>query len=279
MVHIITDSTCDILKDEQERMNITVIPLVVNFGSEMYKDGIEITNKEFYEKLEKVQSLPTTSQVNPAEFEEAFQKVINNGDEVVAILVSSELSGTYQSAFIAMGMVSTESIHLVDSLSASFGLSLLVKEAVKLRDAGHNGKEIAEIIQGLSKRIKLFAVIDTLKYLKMGGRLSATSAMIGSFLGIHPVAEVQNGKVVVIGKARSIKSGFRKLQECIERDPADFAYGFAFGHANAEDRLEKCIEYLKPIIDTEDILTRNLGSVVGTHTGPGVIGIAYISKE
>ncbi len=279
MVKIITDSTCDISKIEQINMGIEVMPLMVNFGEESYKDGIEITRSEFYERLEKVQELPTTSQVNPAEFEESFQKAIDNGDEVVAILISSELSGTFQSAKIAVDSIESDKIYLVDSTTASFGLALLVKEAVRLRDAGLSAKEIAEKIEELAKRVRLVAFVDTLKYLKMGGRLSATSAMIGSFLGIHPVLKVQDGKIHPVGKARSIKSGLRKLHEFLQEEPADYSFGFSFGHSNARDRINSCIEFFTPIIETKDYLVCNIGSVVGTHTGPGVMGVAYITKK
>lgn len=279
MVHIITDSTCDIMKEEQDRMGITVLPLVVNFGEEMYKDGVELSRKEFYDKLEKAQSLPTTSQVNPAEFEEVFENIISNGDEVVCILLASELSGTYQSAVIAADGIDSDNIYLVDSCTTTIGLSILLNEAIKLRDKGYSGKDIASNIQTLAGRVRLYAVIDTLKFLKMGGRLSATSAMIGSILGIHPIVELKDAKVNVIGKSRSLKSGLTKLQEYLENDPADFSYGFAYGHSNSEDRLYKCMEHLKPLVETNDIIIRNIGSVVGTHAGPGVVGIAYIAKE
>lgn len=279
MVHIITDSTCDIMKEEQDRMGITVLPLVVNFGEEMYKDGVELSREEFYDKLEKAQSLPTTSQVNPAEFEEVFEKIISNGDEVVCILLASELSGTYQSAVIAADGIDSDNIYLVDSCTTTIGLSILLNEAIKLRDKGYSGKDIASNIQRLAGRVRLYAVIDTLKFLKMGGRLSATSAMIGSILGIHPIVELKDAKVNVIGKSRSLKSGLTKLQEYLENDPADFSYGFAYGHSNSEERLLKCMDHLKPLVKTNDIIIRNIGSVVGTHAGPGVVGIAYIAKE
>ena len=279
MVKIITDSTSDIAKEDQVRMDLTVLPLIVNFGEQSYKDEIEISRGEFYDKLEKAEELPTTSQVNPAEFEEVFQKAIDDGDEVVAILISSELSVTYQSAVIAADMVSSDKIHIVDSTSGSFGLALLVKEAVKLKEAGFSAKDIADRIRDLTKRLRLVAVIDTLKYLKMGGRLSATSAMIGGFLGIHPVLKVQEGKIIPVGKARSTKSGLKKLKEFLDNEPADFKYGFSFGHSNARDRLDNCIDYFKPFLETDDILICNIGSVVGTHTGPGVVGISYITKE
>lgn len=278
MVRIITDSTCDISKEEQTKLGITVIPLTVNFGDTSYRDGIEITREEFYDKLKNVDELPTTSQVNPAEFEEVFQRVIDDKDEVVAIVVSSELSGTYQSAIIAADALESPNIHVVDSTTVTVGLALLVKEAARLRDEGYSGKDIAKELEQLSKRVRVLAVIDTLKYLKMGGRLSATSAMIGEFLGIHPMLKVENGKIIPIGKARSMKSGIKKLEEFLQEEPADFSYGFSFAHSNAHDQLVNCMDYLKPHLKTDDFIVCNIGSVVGTHTGPGVVGISYITR-
>lgn len=279
MVRIITDSTCDISKEEQLQMGITVIPLTVNFGDNSYKDGIEISREEFYSKLGEAENLPTTSQVNPAGFEEEFQKAIDEGDEVVAILIASELSGTYQSAVIAADTVESEHIHLVDSKTVTMGLALLIKEAVRLRDKGLNGSKIAEEIEKLSKRVRIVALIDTLKYLKMGGRLSAASAVIGGFLGIHPLLKVQAGAIHPVGKVRSIKAGIRKLQEFLEEEEADFSYGISFGHSNAPERLDNCMEYMKPYIKTEDFIICNIGTVVGTHAGPGAVGIGYVTKE
>lgn len=279
MVRIITDSTCDISKEEQIQMGITVVPLVVNFGENSYKDGIEISREEFYSKLEQAEELPTTSQVNPAGFEEEFQKALDEGDEVVAILLASELSGTYQSAVIAADTLESENIHLVDSGTVTMGLALLLKEAVRLRDKGLLGKEIAKEIKTLSKRVRIVALIDTLKYLKMGGRLSAASAMIGSFLGIHPLLKVQHGVVQSVGKVRSLKAGIRKLQEYLEEEGVDFSYGISFGHSNAVERMNSCMEYMKPYLKTEDYILCNIGTVVGTHAGPGAMGIAYITKK
>lgn len=279
MIHIITDSTCEFNPEEQKNMNITVIPHQINFGEVSYRDNIDITREEFYEKLVTVQELPTTSQINPAEFEEVFQKVKEKDEEAVVLLITSELSGTFQSAHIATEMVDSEHIYLVDSNTGSFGLALLVKEAVKLREAGFKAKEIATKIQSLSKRIKLVAVIDTLKYLKIGGRISASSAFIGNILGIHPILEVRNGKIIAIDKVRSFKAGMRKLLEYLEKEPADLSYGLSFGHSNAKEKLDKFVDYIKASYPTNDITITNIGSAVGAHTGPGVIGISYITKE
>lgn len=279
MVQIITDSTCEFSQKEQIDMNITVIPHRVCFGNVSYKDNIDITREEFYEKLATVQELPTTSQINPSEFEDVFQKVKDKNDQAVVLVITSELSGTYQSASIASDTVNSNNIYLVDTNTGSFGLALLVKEAVKLRDAGMMAKDIALKIHSLSKRIKMFAVIDTLKYLKIGGRISASTAMIGTILGIHPIMEVRNGKILAVDKVRGFKSGMKKLLDYLEREPADLSYGLSLAHSNSMDKLERFMEYLKTTIKTDDIIVTNIGSVVGAHTGPGVIGISYIAKE
>lgn len=276
MIRIITDSTCDISKEEQMELNIKVIPLTVYFGDTGYQDGIELSKSEFYEKLEKSDVLPKTSQLNPSQFEEAFKEAIDAGDEVVCIVISQELSGTYQSAVIAADEFEGSTIEIVDSTTASIGLALLVKEAVKLRDQGLSAKLIAVKIRLLAIKVRLYGIIDTLKYLKMGGRLSAASAVIGNILGIHPIIEVRNGKVEAVGKVRSLKSGLEKLIEYTELHPIDYRYGFGYGHSNCEDKLEKVKILMKEHIKTDDISQVNMGSVVGTHTGPGVICIAYI---
>lgn len=278
MVRIVTDSTCDILKDEQEALGIRVIPLTVMFGDKSYKEGIDLSKEEFYEKLADSNILPKTSQVNPQEFEDAFREIIEDGDEVLCILVGAKLSGTYQSATIAAVEFDSSKIVIIDSKISSIGLALLVKEAVKLRDMGKNLKEIQVKINNMVDKVRLYGVIDTLKYLKLGGRLSTTSAIIGSILGIQPIIEVRDGKVSAVGKARSLKSGLNKVIELIDENPIDYKYSLAYGYSNDMDKLDKALEHMKDKVITDNKFISNIGSVVGTHAGPGVVCIAYISK-
>ena len=164
MIRIITDSTCDLSARQAHDLGLTVMPLTVHFGEEAYLDGVEITPPEFYAKLAASGSvLPTTSQINPGAFADAFEAALAEGDEVVGIFISSELSGTYQSAVMAKEMIGSSRIHLVDSRTVTFPLALLLSEAARLRDAGLDGAELARQTTGLSRRLRLMAVLDTLK--------------------------------------------------------------------------------------------------------------------
>ena len=279
MVRIVIDSTSDILKEDRDSQSLIMVPLTVCFGDKTYKDSVEITHDGFYSKLKTATSLPTTTQINPNEFEEVFQKLIDEGDDIVCLCLSAELSGTYSSAVIAAEAIAPDKIFCVDTKSATFGSYLIIKEAVKMRDKGFSAKEIAENARGLADRIRLIAVVDTLKYLKMGGRISAASATLGWLLGIHPIIELAGGKIVVIGKPKGSNAAISKLLEYFLAMPADFSYGIAFGHSNAPAKLKELMDFFAPHIKTEDLITSNLGSVIGTHAGPGAVGIAYIPSK
>ncbi len=279
MVRIVIDSTSDIPKETREKLGFIMVPLTVHFGEEAFKDGVEITHSEFYSRLKNADKLPTTSQVNPNEFEEVFKKIIDDGDDIVCLCLSSELSGTYGSAVIAAGAISPDRIFCVDTKSATFGTYLIIKEALKMRDMGLSAKEIAEKSRQLAGRIRFIAVVDTLKYLKMGGRISAAAATLGGLLSIHPIIEIREGKVEVIGKVKGRKAAFSKLLELYLEKPADFSHGFAFGHSNAPERLVELMDFFAPYVKTEDVITSDVGSVIGTHAGPGALGYAYIPEK
>lgn len=279
MVRIITDSTCDIPPERVAKLNIEVLPLVVNFGNESYRDGVDISVPEFYERLAKSDVLPFTSQVNPSEFEAAFRRCVEASDEVVYLGISSELSGTYQSAYLAKVLLPDASIHIIDTHTVTFALGLLVEIAVSLRDKGLSAEKIAENIRELSTRTRLVAAVDTLKYLKMGGRLSAASAVVGSLLNISPIVSVVNGKVQAIGKARGRKAAFRFMLRELQNDRRDEDYPVSFGHSHAPERLMECMEFFAPHVDTACAVIGNIGCIVGTHAGPGAVGIAYIIKQ
>lgn len=278
MIRIVVDSTCDIPAAKREKLGLTMVPLTINFEDGAYKDAIDLTNSEFYEKLSKAAKLPTTSQVNPGEFEEVFREITCAGDDIVCICLSSKLSGTYNSALTAAGTVSPDRIHCVDTNSASFGSYLIVKEAVGMRDSGLSAKEIAEKSQNISDRLKIIAMVDTLKYLKMGGRLSGTAAMIGGLLGIHPIIKVSKGIIEAIGKTRGQRAAFQKLLDYFIAENVDFSCGVAFGHSNAPEKLKEFMDFTAAHIRTGDVLIGSLGSVIGAHIGPGAVGLAYVTQ-
>ena len=280
MIQIITDSTCDLSAEKAAELNLKILPLTVQFGQETFLDGTEMTPAQFYERLAASGNvLPTTSQLSPAAFLDPFQTALDQGDDVVGIFLSSELSGTYQSAVMAKEMIGSDRIHLVDSRTVTFPLALLVSQAVRLRDQGLDAAELARQVTELTGRIRLMAVLDTLKYLKLGGRISATTAFVGGALGITPIIGVRDGKVESLGKSRGRKAGLRWMREQLAKEPMDLSLGVAFGHSNCPDAMAECMEvFADDIAGASQVLQCDIGSVIGTHAGPGATGIAYFAK-
>lgn len=281
MVRIITDGTSDMTARRAAELNIDVIPMQVFFGQESFLDGVDITREEFFARLASSEELPTTSQLNPDNFLELFQKYADQGDQIVGIFVSAELSGTCQSACIARDMVEGGEVHVIDSRTVTFALALLVEEAARMRDRGLTAAEIAVQVKALAQRTKLLAIVDTLTYLKKGGRISAATAAVGGLLGIKPIVGVDSrGTVEALGKARSTASGLEWMAQHIKKEPADPAYPVAYGHSNSPERVPVCMEALKEVLPQGlPPVMGSIGAVIGTHVGPGAVGAAYIAAE
>lgn len=275
---IIVDSTADLFTELKSRVD--VVPLTVHFGEEEYLDGVTIDHKTFYEKLIESDVLPTTSQATPDSFIKEFQKIKENGDSAVVITISSKLSGTYQSAVIAAE--DFDNIYIVDSGSAAIGSGILAERALKLADDGMNAREIAELLNEEKEKIVIIALFDTLEYLKKGGRISKTAAFAGSLLNIKPVLSVIDGEITVLGKARGSKMGNNLLVEEIEKvGGVDFEKPVLLGFTGLSDALLlKYIEDSKYLWEQglKDIRYTAIGSVIGTHAGPGAIAAAFFKK-
>ena len=276
-MRIITDSASDITQAEAKEMNITVCPLLVRFGMEEFRDGMDITMDEFYQRLSESENLPTTSAIAPGMFEEYY----GEGEDVLAIIVSSKLSSTYQSAVIAKG--DREDVEVVDSLNAALGQRLLVELAVRLRDEGKNIHEIAAILNEKKKNIRLIALLNTLENLRKGGRISSSVAAIGTLLVIKPVIQVVDGVVEMSGKARGAKNGRKIMQECIEATgEIDFDYPYTLAYSGMD--AENLIKYVEEHRDfwnksIEELRVVTIGAVIGTHAGSGACAVAYFAKE
>ena len=275
---IIIDSTAD-LSDEL-KSKVAVVPLTVHFGDEEYLDGVTIDHKAFYEKLIESDHLPTTSQATPDSFINEFEKVKEAGDSAVVITISSKLSGTYQSATIAAE--DFENIYIVDSGSAAIGSGILAERALQLADSGMEAHEIAEILNKEKEKIVIIALLDTLEYLKKGGRISKTVAFAGAVLNIKPVISVEDGEIAVLGKARGSKMGNNLLVQEIEKSGGvDFEKPVMLGYSGLSDALLlKYIEDSKYLWEKglKDIRYTAIGSVIGTHAGPGAIAAAFFKK-
>ena len=279
MVQIVTDSTSDVRPEQWEKLGVTVIPLSVNFGERTYLDGLDLSNNEFFKMLESAEQLPTTSQINPDTFSRVFKKYTDAGDDVVGIFISSKLSGTCNSALTAAQEINPNKIFIVDSKIGTFGLAIIVREAVKMRDFGINAAEIADNIKKLTDKVRLVAMVDTLKYLRMGGRISGLTAFVGGVLGIRPMVAVRDGLIHNVGRARGEHSVMQFILKYLNDHPIDVELTFSIGHSNTSQGCSSLQEFLKPHIPIEKAFTEEIGSVIGTYIGPGAFGIAYFEKD
>lgn len=275
---IIVDSTADLMPEMKARVH--TVPLTVRFGDEEFIDGITIDHKTFYEKLVESDVLPTTSQATPDAFMQEYEKMKEAGEAAVVITLASRFSGTYQSATIAAEEY--ENVYVVDSGSAAMGSGILVELALRLLDEGKSAKEIAGILEEEKKKIVIVALVDTLEYLKKGGRVSKAVAFAGGMLNIKPVLSVVNGEIKMLGKARGSKMGNNLLvQEIDKAGGIDFTKPLLLGYSGISDAL-----LLKYIEDSRHIWEGNLeelryttvGSVIGTHVGPGAVVVAFFKQ-
>lgn len=281
-VQIVIDSACDMPKSTADSLGLHYLPLRTIFEDQEYLDGVTLTGEEFYEKLIETDAAPKTSQIPPADFEAAFEKIVEAGDTALCITVSSQVSGTYQSAMIAAERFGDKVI-VVDSLNVTIGEQLLALRAVRLRDEGWNAWEIAEILNHEKKRIRLIALLDTLEYLKKGGRISSTAALAGAILNIKPVIAVVDGKLEMMGKARGSRNGNNKLMELVRSSKGiDFDRHFMLAYSGLSDHLLR--KYITDSHDlyegkTEHLPVCRIGSTIGAHAGPGAIGVAFFENE
>ncbi len=259
------------------------MPLKTIFGDDEYLDGVTLSHHAFYEKLVESGIFPTTSQVPPHEFETKFKEIKDAGDTAVVITLSSLLSGTYQSAHLALEGYE-DCIHLVDSKNVCIGEQNLIMYAIRLRDEGFSAEEIAARLDEKKNYICLFALFDTLEYLKRGGRLSSTAAWAGNLLSIKPVISVEKGEVVILGKARGSKNGNNLLiQQVSAHNGIDFSMPYCVGYTGMEDSMLQ--KYLKDSsslweneVPVENIRISSVGSTIGTHAGPGAIAVSFFHR-
>ncbi len=279
-IRVITDSAADL--PLPCRPEVTVLPMTVTFGEEQFLDGVDLTHRQFYEKLIEGDVLPATSQINPAQFEEVFRQAAEAGETVVAVVVSSKLSGTFQSACIAAEEFPGR-VFVVDSENATIGEQILVQRALALMDQGLDAAAVAGRLEEEKKDICLVALLDTLEYLKRGGRISSSAALVGGLLSVKPVVAVEHGEVVMLGRARGSKNGSNLLvQEIRKTRGVDFERPYLLGYTGLEDSLLQ-----KYIADsaalwaehTDALPVGTVGGTIGAHVGPGAVAVAFFQRS
>ena len=278
-VQIIVDSSVDVAERFRERLHI--VPLIIHFGEEELIDGVTINKEQFYRRLVESEQLPFTSQASPVAFQKVYEEVTQAGDSAVVITLASKLSGTYQSACIAAG--DFDNIYVVDSQTAAIGAGVLTEYALARAEAGIGARELASELEQKREDVCLVALLDTLEYLKRGGRISKTAALAGGLLNIKPMITVRDGEVVLIGKARGSKQGNSLLVEKIRAcGGIDFDLPILLGYSGLSGKsLETYVEYSHDLweMGTEILDKTCISGVIGTHTGPGVVAAAFFRKH
>lgn len=277
-VKIVTDSLSDITDDLAQELGITVVPLYVRFGEEIYRDRVEITTDEFYHKLVHGATFPTTTQPPPGDFIEVYKKLARETDEILVITVSGKLSGTYQSALQAKNMMEGKCrIEVIDTLSVAMGFGLIVIEAAKAAKAGANLDELADLVRKTMPRSHLVIYFDTLKYLAKGGRIGKAQGLMGAMLSIKPILTVKDGEMAPLTRVRSPAAGMDYLY--------NFVSGFskiealAVEHATTPDKADELVERLSSLLPKARIYRSIVSPVLGTHAGPDAVALTVLEAE
>jgi DegV family protein with EDD domain len=277
-VKIVTDTLSDITSDLAAELGVTVVPLYVRFGEEIYRDRIEITSEDFYRRLVNVTKLPSTTQPTPNDFTEVYRKLAKETDEILVIVVSSKLSGTYQSATQAKEMVQGKCrIEIVDSLNVAMGMGLIVISAVKAVKEGANLAEVSDMARRAVSRSHLIAYFDTLKYLAKGGRIGKAQGLLGPLLSIKPILTIKDGEMAPLTRVRSQSAGLDYFYNLV----AGFSHieGLAVEHATTPDVADRLVERLGAIYPKEHIYRSVISPVIGTYAGPNALALTVLEAE
>jgi len=275
-IKIITDSTADLSKELYEKYDIEVLPLLINFGEESYLDGVEITPQEVFERIEKEDVLPTTAQVIPNRFIEAYKKYLSEGYKIISIHMSSTMSGTYQSACIAKEALETQDIVVIDSQNVTAALGMLVIKAAKLRERGYNIAKMEEELNNIKQKIKVSIYFNSLEYLVRGGRISKTAGIVGGILSIKLILEIKEGLMSVKDKLRGNKKSVNKIISDLENANLDDQVPVILIDVNNIEIKEALRQYMKS--NKVNFVECPVGSTVSIHSGPGCCGLVFLNK-
>ncbi len=276
-VKLIVDTSCDMLPSEMPEY-ATLLPIKVNIDGVDYIPYENLTTEEFYEKLSKTKELPRTSQINVQTFVDVMKPMLDNGDEVLILTISSEMSGTINSAKLAKKELNTDKIAIVDTKLVTFAYRALIYEAMRMIESGMPLKEIESSLNGLKEKVILLAVIDDLKYLRLGGRIGAAGKVLGDLFAIKPIITIKNGLIHAVAKTMGIKKGIQTICDLVKKSNVDMTKPRILGHSNC---LDRCIDLRDKLNETTNIDVQEIsliGSTVGTHAGPGCAGIVFFEQ-
>lgn len=275
-IHIVTDSTCDIPRDRVDELGITVVPLTITFGAESFRDGVDLTPGEFYDRLQASKQLPTTSQPPPALFEHAYQHLATRG-EILSVHLSHKFSGTIETARSAAASVAPDKITIVDSGLTSMAMGLCVIAAARKARAGASRAECAAEAESVARRVKLLVTFETLEYLRRGGRIGRASAFVGGMLKLKPILTVKDGEAHPVARVRSRQKALDELFT-LATESSDIE-DIVVLHTTTPVEAEALATRAREARPNARLTVGRFGPALGVHGGPGMIGLAVVTNE
>ncbi len=287
-IAFVTDSTAGIPAEQKHRHKIEVVPLQVIFGTEVFRDGVDLTQAEFFQRLRSARTLPTTSQPTVADFEQTYSKLLDDPDvdSIISVHISSRLSGTYSEAtqvaerlMAERGGDKSKKISVVDSESVYMGCGLMVINGARAAEAGKGHDEVVRLIEGMRPHVRILVLVDTLEYLQRGGRIGGAQAFIGGLLNVKPILQVKEGRVEPLERVRTRRRAMERLVEIAAEAVGRRPVQVAVGHGEAEEDAKVLSQMIRDRLNVAEEFTSDLGPVIATHTGPGVLGFVYYPLE
>lgn len=274
-VRIVTDSSSDIPKDVAAELDITIVPLYIHFGKDVYREGVDITPTEFYERLQaEAPNLPKTSAPSPGDFMKVYQPILQEGHEIISVHLSAAFSGTYNSARLAAFGVGRDRVTVIDSRNVSMCLGWLAIEAARAARRGKSRQEIIEMISDMIPRLRISSFLETLEFVKYSGRVSSTEAFLGTMLNIKPVLHIEGGKAIPLAKVRTREQALKTLAD-MAHELAPFQ-SLAIMHTRAPDVAEQLAEHLGKFHPRHRIVIAEAGVAMASHVGPGAVGFCGV---
>ncbi len=275
MLRIVTDSSANLPARLVQQYNISVVPLNVHIAGQCYQEGINLSQEEFYRCLPESRPLPTTSQPSAGQFQEVYQRIFSDDDEVLSIHLSSRLSGTHASAASAQSMMPGAPLTLFDSGTVSVGLGMLVLAAARAAQEGFTREEIVTLLEKMAARTIIYFTVDTLEYLYRGGRIGAATAWVGTILQLKPVLAIQHGEVLATDRVRTRKRALSRLMALLEEHCSGGDTWWAgVAHVQRDEEVAKLTDTVRQDLPIDGVFKAQIGPVIGTHGGPGTIGVA-----
>ncbi len=272
---IVTDSTASLPAEMVAKYGIKVVPLTLSFGNETFRDGVDINSEEFLRRLKVAKQLPTSSQPAIGDFVTLFEEIVPSCDSIIAILLGSKFSGTYSSAIMAAEMFTQCKITVVDTLSTYMGLGFMVQRAAEAAAAGQSHDEIVAMVKAMVPKMHIILALDTLEYLRRGGRIGGGMAFVGGLLNIKPLLQIKDGRVEALERVRSKKKADQRLIEILAHDVAGKTAHVVLGGVDNPDEMREMEAMVKEQVKPIEFQIVGIGPVLTTHTGPGVVGLVY----